>query len=209
MPVLLDPGVVDRYALDTLLFHLSGSSVALGESRFSAEDYRAGRQAFPERLSLRLDPLRPLGPGSYRATPEGVPAARCAYVERGRLVAPLLDLKFARRLALPPTPLPYDADALELECGPRLSWDEALAEPQVVRVVSVLGIHTQDASSGDFSLSAPQALAYAGGRCVGRLRGTIGGNLFDALADPALRLVDVPGERVPAMRFPCRFDPRD
>lgn len=207
--VLLDPGVVDRYALDTLLHHLSGSSIAMGESRFAAEDFRAGRQAFPERLTLGLDPLRPLGAGSYRFTPEGVPAARCVYVDRGRLVRPLLDLKFARRLGLDPTPLPYDADALELSCGPRLSWEEALAGRQTVRVVSVLGIHTQDASSGDFSLSAPQALAYADGRCTGRLRGTIGGNLFDILADPELRLVDAPGEHVPAMRFPCRFDPRD
>ena len=53
----------------------------------------------------------------------------------------------------------------------------------IALILSVLGVHTQDFASGDFSLSAPQALALDGGGYGGRLRCTISGNLFDLLTD--------------------------
>ena len=75
-------------------------------------------------------------------------------------------------------------------------------------VLSVLGVHTQDSASGDFSLSAPQALKLEGGRYAGRLRGAISGNLFDVLRNEALRFVEFGDEPTPGMLFPCRFDPK-
>jgi len=75
-----------------------------------------------------------------------------------------------------------------------------------VFVLSVLGVHTQDSSSGDFSLSAPQALALKNGAVTGRLRGTISGNLFELLQSPDLRFVELPGEQIPGLLLHCRFD---
>ena len=43
-------------------------------------------------------------------------------------------------------------------------------------MLSVLGIHTQDSASGDFSLSAPQVLRIDEGALGGRSRATISGN---------------------------------
>ena len=72
-------------------------------------------------------------------------------------------------------------------------------------VLSVLGIHTQDSASGDFSLSAPQVLRIDNG-LDGRTRATISGNLFEVLRSDALQLVDFEGEHTPGMLFPCRID---
>jgi len=209
IPVVLHPDVVESYVIDTLLDNLGGATVANGEGHFRREQFGAADAVLRDDLTLRLDPLESFKRGSYRFTSEGVPAARCNYIERGRLVQPLLDLKYARRLAREPTPLPLSADTLQLEGPERLTLDQALeAAGNGVLVLSVLGVHTQDSSSGDFSLSAPQALGIRSGRYAGRQRGTISGNLFTLLNDPSLRLVTFEGEHTPGLLLPVRFDPQ-
>jgi PmbA protein len=100
-------------------------------------------------------------------------------------------------------------DTVHLEGPPALTDQEGYeAAAGGVLVLSVLGVHTQDASSGDFSLSAPQALGIRNGVPTGRLRGTISGNLFDLLRMDDLNLVRFEGEHTPGMLVRCRFDPK-
>lgn len=206
--VLLAPNVVESYVLRTLFENLSGARVAHGESHFRREQFGSGRPVLREDLRLRLDPLQPLRRGSYRCTSEGVPAARCTFIDGGCLLQPVVDLKYARRLGLAPTPLPLALDTVDLEGPPRSSLESALAEADGgVLVRTVLGVHTQDGASGDFSLSAPLALAIARGDAGGRLRGTISGNLFELLSQADLRLVDFEHEFTPGLLVRCRFDP--
>jgi PmbA protein len=208
-PVLLDPGVVEEYVLGTLLHNLSGSVVADGEGHFRRNQFGSDVPVLREDLTLRLDPLLPFRRGSYRFTAEGIPATPCRYIERGRLVQPICDLKYAHRLGIPPTPGPAASDTLFLESRSELSLEEALARTSGgALVLSVLGVHTQDAASGDFSLSAPQALRIEDGTYAGRLRTTLSGNLFRILASESLELVRFDGEHTPGLLFPCRLDPR-
>jgi PmbA protein len=208
-PVVLHPGVDESYVLDTLLANLGGSTVAHGEGHFRKEQFGSGVPVLREDIALRLDPLVPLRRGSYRFTTEGVPAARCTYVERGRLVQPLLDLKYARRLGLAPTPLPLGTDTLVFEGAEAIEREAALRTAAGgALILSVLGVHTQDSASGDFSLSAPQALALDADGPAGRMRATISGNLFRILAGDALRFVRFEGETTPGLLFPCRVEPR-
>jgi PmbA protein len=208
-PVLLHPRVVEDYVLETLLANLGGATVFHGEGRFRREEFGSDRPLLRDDLALRLDPLEPLKIGSYRFTGEGLPAAACTFIERGRLVSPTLDLKYARRLGLPPTPLPYGMDTLHLEGPEPLSLPAALdGIEEGALVLAVLGVHTQDRASGDFSLSAPQALRVSNGDWAGRIRATISGNLFELLADPALRLVRFEGEHTPGLLVHCRLDPK-
>jgi PmbA protein len=206
--VLLSPGVVEAYVLGILLTNLAGSKVAHGEGHFRREQFGSGETVLREDIDLRLDPLQPLRAGTYRCTSEGVPASRCAYIESGKLVHPILGLKYARRLGLEPTPLPWASDTLFFGSPERVSRDRALADvSDGVLVLSVLGAHTQDPASGDFSLSAPQALAIVGGALDGRLRGTISGNIFELLRSDDLRFVAFEGEHMPGLLLTCRFDP--
>jgi len=208
-PVLLHPRVVRDYALDTLWTHLDGATVDHREGRFRREDFGSGRAVLREDLQLRIDPLLPYRNGSYRFTGEGLPAARCSFIENGCLIRPVLDLKYARRLGLPPTPVPYASDVVHFGGARRLDLDAALERADGgALVLSVLGVHTQDGSSGDFSLSAPQTLAIDAGRLGGRLRATLSGNLFALLRDDALEFVAFPGEPIPGLLVRCRLDPR-
>jgi PmbA protein len=209
LPVLLHPAVVEQFVLATLLHNLNGATVAHEEGHFRREDFGSPHPVLREDLSLRLDPLEPFKRGSYRFTTEGVPAARCDYVRDGRLVQPILDLKYARRLGLAPTPLPHATDTLHLEGPARLPLAKGLSRAQGgILVLSVLGAHTQDAASGDFSLSAPHSLRIGPGGYEGAVRCTIAGNLFAVLRSDALELVEFEGHVAPGLLFPCRVDPK-
>ncbi len=200
LPVILHPQVVEGFVLGTLLHHLDGSTVAHGEGRFARDDFGAGHAVLREDLSLELDPLRPFGGGSYRFTAEGVPAARCTYLDRGRLVTPVLDLKYAKRLGLEPTPLPFSMDSLSFTGAELLELPAAMARADGGAVVlGVLGVHTQDPTSGDFSLSAPQTLAVGAGGILGRVRATLSGNVFDLLRSETLAFVRFEGESTPGL----------
>ena len=203
--VLLHPRVVENYVLSTLMQNLDGAAVAHNESAFDRSGFRSGRASLRKDIGLSIDPLQPYKSGSYRFTGFGLPAAPCTYIENGRLVQPILDVKYARRLDLKPTPVPFGNDTVRFGTSSRLSYEDALTQSDVV-VLSVLGVHTQDRISGDFSLSAPLALAISAGTPVGRLRGTISGNLWETLRSDDLVFVDVPHETTPGMLFPCRFD---
>ena len=197
--------------LGVLLHNLSGSAVADDEGRFSRDAFGSEDPVLREDLTLRLDPLQPLRGGSYRFTAEGVPSGRITYLDRGRLRSPVLNRKYARRLGLAPTPIPFGMDALHFEGRAPLDREAALAEAAGgALILSVLGVHTQDFASGDFSLSAPQALALDGspGGYAGRLRCTISGNLFELLNDERTAFVDFPDEHVPGLLVHARLDPK-
>jgi PmbA protein len=204
--VLLHPDVVESWVLAHLLWNLGGSAVADGEGRFRPEEFGSDRPALREDVTIRVDPLVPLRAGSYRYSGEGVPAARCTFVERGRLVSPILGVKYARRLDRAPTAVPHGSDTVVFEGSTALELAAAAAEADAL-VLSVLGVHTQDAASGDFSLSAPQCLS-ARGRPAGRLRLTLSGNLFDLLRQDSLRFVRFPLETTPGLLVSCHVDPR-
>jgi PmbA protein len=205
VPVLLHPDVVEAYVLSTLFHNLGGSVVDHGEGAFCAAQFGSDETVFRDDVALRVDPLVPLRSGSYRFTPEGVAAEPCTFVDRGRLIRPVLDRKYARRLGLRPTAVPYGYDTVHLEGPPSLTEREAVAA-STCTVLSVLGVHTQDRTSGDFSLSAPQIVAHRDGRRTGRLRGTIAGNLFALLRADDLRCVRFAGEHTPGLLVRCRLD---
>lgn len=208
VPVLLHPDVVEDYVLGVLLYNLDGPQVAHGTGAFRKELFGSREAVFREDLTLRTDPLVPMAAGAYRFSQEGVPARACAYVEQGRLITPLLDLKYARRLGGRPSAFPAAMDTLFLECEKTLDYQEALAVASGGGLVlSVLGVHTQDFTSGDFSLSAPQTLAIGPQGLAGRLRATISGNLFTLLRSPDVALVRFPGEHTPGILARCRLDP--
>ena len=208
LPVLLHPDVVEDYVLGVLLHNLDGAQVAHGTGAFRREQFEAEALVLRDDLTLRTDPCVPMAAGAYPFSQEGLPARPCAFVEHGRLRTPLLDLKHARRLGRAPTAIPSAMDTLFFEGKTSIGYDDALSSASGgALVLSVLGVHTQDFTSGDFSLSAPQTLAVGPSGLMGRLRATISGNVFELLRAPELSVVRFPGEHTPGLLVRCRLDP--
>jgi PmbA protein len=208
VPVLFHPDVVEEYVIAVLLHNLDGEQVAHGTGAFRRDQFGADAPVLRPDITLRTDPLRPMAAGAYRFTREGVPAIPSTLIDRGRLAAPLVDLKYARRLGLTPNAAPAAMDTLFFDGDSPINYERAFERSSGgVMILSVLGVHTQDFTSGDFSLSAPQSLAIGPAGLGGRLRGTVSGNLFELLRADDLTFVRFPGETTPGLLAMCRFDP--
>jgi PmbA protein len=200
--VILHPRVAESF-LDAYVFsNLSGAAVANGRSRFTAEDFRAGRRAFREDFTLSVRPHESMSVGAFRFTDEGVASREFDLVEGGRLTTPTLDLKYGKRLSLPPAPLPGSVEGLAFRLDSEVDRDGALAagSPRVL-VHSVLGLHTQDTVRGEYSVLAPQGVLYRDGEALGRVTSTLNGSFFENLTSEALRLVRFPGFSCPGLLF--------
>ncbi|WP_337997357.1 TldD/PmbA family protein [Oleispirillum naphthae] len=99
LPVVFDPRV-SRSLLSHFLGAVNGASVARGTS-FLAD--AMGGMVFAPGVSIVEDPHRVRGLRSRPCDAEGLPTARRALIDGGRLTSWLLDLRAARQLGLAPT----------------------------------------------------------------------------------------------------------
>ncbi|MDR3600668.1 MAG: metallopeptidase TldD-related protein [Desulfosporosinus sp.] len=182
--VILAPSMTEEMLGQFILPNFSGDRVIEGQGAFSKENFSEHRLVFHPQFSLSVDPLRPLELGSYLVTSEGVPASRTMLVRDGQLQTPFLRVKDARRWGTKPTALPQGTAGLYLKHQAEVPWAKALeGVADGVLVLSVLGLHTQEAVSGSYSLSAPHSLRILKGQIVGRTDVKLTGNFFvDLLA---------------------------
>lgn len=201
--IILHPNVA--YALfDFYVWgNMSGSSVYHGQSLWKREDFVEQRTVLREDINVRVDPWQPLGPGSFGWTGEGLPSAPVTYIDKGHLVNPLLDLKYARRLDLTPLTPPGGEHSVVIEAALDRPSEEMIADvDDGLLVLSVLGLHTQDRTSGNYSLSAPQTLVIRNGQIQGKVKATLSGNFLDHLRDDAFSLARFAGQHSPGFAFP-------
>ena len=210
MPVLFDPRVGGSL-LGHLAGAMSGNAIARRASFLLDRD---GAQIFAPGITIVDDPLRLRGLSSRPFDGEGLPVARRALVEDGRLTGWLMDSAAARQLGGQPTGHAVrgaggspgvGTSNLHLEAG-ALSPAELMADiADGVYVTELIG-HGVNGVTGDYSRGA------SGYRIVnGQLAGpvaefTVAGNLIDMFAAliPAndlewYRSVNVPSLRVDGM----------
>ncbi|KJR45716.1 TldE protein, part of TldE/TldD proteolytic complex [Desulfosporosinus sp. I2] len=187
--VILSPSMTEEMLGQFILPNFSGDRVLEGQGAFSKESFLEQKLVFHPHVSLIIDPLQPLELGSYLVTPEGVPAQRTMLVREGLLQTPYLRVKEAIRWGAKPTALPQGMGGLYLKHQYEVRWEEALQEVEDgVLVLSVLGLHTQEAVSGSYSLSAPHSLRILKGKIVGRTDVKLTGNFLADLAASTTRM---------------------
>ncbi len=200
MPVLLSSRVVEGMTEKYLLHSLAGQNVINGQAAYRLDDFLAHEQVARPDLHLTLNTTRDLRPGSYRCTREGVPAGRLPLIKGGCLQTPLLDVKYARKAGLAPTPLVSDLSGLEFELGEASGLTELIEEiDEGLIVYGVLGLHTQDSASGNYSLTAGQALGVKNGKVTGKVKSVIAGNILENLKDPGTKAGLEPRKDFPAL----------
>jgi PmbA protein len=179
--VVLLPGTAQSFLAHYLIQNLDGEAVANGQSAWARDDFDAKRAVFAPDLDVRFDPLEDWRSWSYRIDRRGLPAERRAFVEAGRLSSPVVSLKAAKQLSCAPSPAP-PAIGLALSASRRADLERFVAGlDDGVLVPSVLGIHTQDAARGTYSLSVPRALVVRNGRIAGAAKAVIAGNFLEDL----------------------------
>lgn len=186
--VVLSSGVVEDMLGHFILPNFWGQSVLEGQGAFAQERFLKREQVFGQGVSLQVDPLRPLELGTYLVTSEGVPAQRTTLVHKGALQTPILRVKDARRWGAHPTAIPQGTSGLYLSHEQEEAWQDRLSKTKdAVLILSVLGLHTQNSVSGEYSLSAPNSLRIKDGKITGKVDVKINGNFFRDLATEPTR----------------------
>lgn len=167
---------------------LSGRSVHSGRSRLAS---LLGEEIADPRIRMYDDPLRPRAAGSTRWDAEGTPAKMTDFVCDGVLVAFAYDLKTAYRYGKESTGsavrggfggLPAIGHHNFIVDGKR----ENILDERVVWVHSVVGAHTANPMSGDFSVELSNAFWMEDGQYTEPIRSAmLSGNVFDMHRDIA------------------------
>jgi len=187
-PVVLSPLAYAELLGNVFVPALNGRSVHSGRSRLAKS---LGETIADPRIQMYDDPLLPRGSGSTRWDAEGTPTRRTAFVQDGVLRTFAYDLKTAYRYDKKTTGsavrggfggLPAIGHHNFIVDGER---DQILDE-RVVYVHSVVGAHTANPMSGDFSVEISNSFWMEDGSFEEPVRSAMmTGNVFDMHKDIA------------------------
>lgn len=183
--IVLSPIAAASLVGQVLLPALSGRNVKAGRS-FLAD--KVGEQVFDERLSVYDDPFAP-GLGSAAFDAEGVPTRRLVFVEQGVLQRFAYDLKTGYRYGEESTGSAVRSGGegpgigfhnLFID-GPRVSKP---GDERAIWIHDVVGAHTANPFSGDFSVEISNPFWMEGGEPVEPIRTAMfSGNIFEMLTE--------------------------
>jgi PmbA protein len=187
-PVVLDGGAVTSF-MGLLVQALSGEMVVKGASVLAG---RKGSQLAPEYVTVVDDPYLEAGCNNAAFDGEGAPTGRRVIIESGSLRGYLHNAFSARKLGVPVAANAVRATFKDLpEPGPTnlilLPGARSTAEmvddlSPGIYVVDVMGIHTADHISGDFSVGISGYHVLPGGARTPINEMMMSGNLLDLLA---------------------------
>jgi PmbA protein len=161
---------------------LNGRSVHAGRSKFAQS---LGQRVTCEEISMYDDPHLPGANGSTRWDAEGTPTRRIDFVKNGILEAFAYDLKTAYRYGKKST-----ASAARGGYGglPGISYHNfvidgkrsTVDDEKVIYIHNVVGAHTANPLSGEFSVELSNAFFMEGGEFQEPVRSAmLSGNVFD------------------------------
>ncbi|MDD1684914.1 MAG: TldD/PmbA family protein, partial [Methanoregula sp.] len=185
-PVVLSPVAYAELLGNVFVPALNGRSVHSGRSRLAP---LLGETIADPRIGMYDDPLLPLANGSVRWDAEGTPTSRIDFVSEGVLRAFAYDLKTAYRYDRKSTGsairggfggLPAIGHHNFVVDGKR----DNILDERVLSIHSVVGAHTANPMSGDFSVEISNAFWMEGGGFGEPVRSAmLSGNVFDLHKD--------------------------
>jgi len=180
--VILSPIAYAELLSAVYLPALSGRNVHAGRSRLAT---RLNEQVMDTRLSLYDDPSRHRGLGSALWDGEGVPTRRIDFIRDGVLTEFAYDLRTAYRYGKTSTGSAIRAGASGGTAigNHNLTVDglrSDIARKRAIYVHSVIGAHTANPMSGDFSVEMSNAFWMEDGSFQEPIRSAmLAGNVFD------------------------------
>jgi PmbA protein len=201
MDIILRPDAVFDILSNTIIPSLSGEAVRKGESVYVD---RMGKNVAASGITLTDDATHPLGLNTFATDEEGYPSQRTVLIEKGVLSGLLYDTYDALEAGVCPT-----GNAMHGERGDSgttykvapstfarniIMGGETMSEDEMIRGVkngiivdNVLGAHTANKASGDFSVAIYAGHAIRDGEIAFPLKGgMIGGNMPAMLMDASL-----------------------
>lgn len=201
MSVIMRPSAAFDIICNTVAPALYGPSVRKGESVYAG---KAGRQVAAAGLTLVDDGTFDQGLNTYAMDEEGFPSRKNVLIEDGILKMFLYDEYSAIESGTGPTGNAMHAERLDSATSYKVPptacarniilTGEMASEEEMIRntrkgvlVLDVLGAHTSNRASGDFSVAIYSGYAIRDGEIAYPLKGgMIGGNMPDLLMGASL-----------------------
>ncbi|MDD3647214.1 MAG: metallopeptidase TldD-related protein [Candidatus Dojkabacteria bacterium] len=164
--------------------NLRGSLVSNNLAKFKEIDFKKRKRILPEWFNFYSDPAKEMTPGASNFTSEGVRSIPTCFIKQGQLQTPILDLKHSRKLKSKPTALisgPHTTSFLDKKHKVTELKKYIEETEEAIFVPYFLGMHTQNQTTGDYSLPAPYAIYVKDGKLQGTMKVIITGNLFEDL----------------------------
>lgn len=185
-PVLFSSGTGWSILGAYLRSNLSGFNLDAGQSRFTLDDLKARKQIAHESFNLSYNQLVDMDPYSFKFDGEGIPAQQFDLIKGGKLIEPICDLKSAHKLEYAPRSLGgLKTNLVETAEYSKFAQDN----PTFLLVFGLLGLHSVNNVTGDFSLPSDNILLVQNGKIIGPVNGTFSGNFFDTLMQPTTGFV--------------------
>lgn len=169
--------------------NLSGFNLDAGQSRFTLDDLKSRKQIAHDGFSLSYNQLIDMDPYSFKFDGEGVAAQKFELIKSGKLVDPICDLKSAHKLGYTPRSL----GGLKTNLVETVEYNEfAKDKSTFLLVFGLLGLHSVNNVTGDFSLPSDNILLVQEGKIVGPVNAIFSGNFFEILMHPSTGFVSAP-----------------
>ncbi|MEF8835438.1 MAG: TldD/PmbA family protein [Candidatus Thermoplasmatota archaeon] len=187
IPVVMNPDAFGMLMWFGIVPAINGENIRKGKSVYKG---RNGEKVASEELLMKDDPTMNWGIGSGPFDDEGVPSKKVSIIEDGILANFIYDLKEAIKSNTESTGNglrggfknpPNISDRNIVLRGKGKKKDELLPD-QGILVDGVMGAHTLNPASGDFSVVGTPAWLVEDGEIKGKVEGAmISGNLPEAL----------------------------
>lgn len=205
--VVFSEHVVDSLVLDLFSEAVNGRNVMTGKSVFAG---KLGETVADTALSIADVPMDPAGNSFRRFDTEGTPASRCGILENGVLSAFLYDCKTASQAKTVSTGHALrggnDATYISPHCLRIAGNVRDVTREPCLFVREVIGAHTANSLTGEFSVEVANAFLMEDGEFVQPVKkAMIAGNVFKILqtCDGISRETKTfDGAVVPMMRVP-------
>lgn len=182
MPIILMPDVLGSFLGKYLLgSNLNGGVVAHNMSLYRVDDFKRKKQVFDKRLNIILDGLEDYAIDTIPCSSMGIPSSKQYIIAGGRLITPFLGLQYSNKLGMSTT----SQGAVKIDAG-QGPFEGIIADVDYGLIIQdVLGMHTQDAKEGRYSLAVSKGLVVEKGLIKGTIDQTalISGNFLDSLKD--------------------------
>jgi len=182
--IILSPTALSHLLDATFIPALSGRNVHTGRSFFAD---KIGEEVMDPRFSLIDDPFDSRGTANCYWDGEGVPVRKTAFIDQGVLSSFAYDLKTAYRYGEKPTGhavrtgmngAPGIGNHNLILSGPTMN----VMDDDAIYIHDLIGAHTANPMSGDFSVELSGPYHAAGGRLGTPIKtGMLSGNVFEML----------------------------
>ncbi|MEA3514539.1 MAG: metallopeptidase TldD-related protein [Nanoarchaeota archaeon] len=189
MPIILMPDVLGSFLGKYLLgSNLNGMAVAHNMSLYEADDFKRKKQVFDKKLNIIIDGLEDYAIDTIPCSSMGIPSSKQYIIAGGRLITPFLGLQYSNKLGMSTT----SQGAVKIDAG-QGPFESIISDVDYGLIIyDVLGVHTQNAKDGRYSLAVSNGLVVEDGLIRGTIEQTalISGNFLDSLNDKETKFAE-------------------